>query len=138
MSGGIECPLPAYQKDRRRWRREILECVRAANERKRVIHEDSDLDVTVLLYLRGKQDLVHDVDNRVKDVLDALQARDGRSRAGRAKARLIDNDNRVRRLLVEKQPRPKIWKNASVDVLLRAGGRIRIRPYVRRKWPLES
>ena len=72
----IRTLLPTYQKDRQRWRKEILANVREAAERRGVEYEDDDLlDVEVLLYLkRGKRHDIHDVDNRLKDILDALLA----------------------------------------------------------------
>ena len=72
----IRTSLPTYQTDRQRWRKEILANVREAAERRGVEYEDDDLlDVEVLLYLkRGKRHDIHDVDNRLKDILDALLA----------------------------------------------------------------
>ena len=38
--------------------------------------EDQTLEVEVILYMkRGKRHDIHDVDNRLKDILDALQGR---------------------------------------------------------------
>jgi uncharacterized protein with ParB-like and HNH nuclease domain len=85
--------------------------------------EDQLFEVEVLLYMtRGKRHDIHDVDNRLKDILDALQ---GKFR-GSGKARpLIKNDNRICKAIIEKRPTPKLFKNKKEN----AGGRIIIRPY---------
>lgn len=123
----IRTKLPTYRKDRQEWRREILDNVRHAAEVRGVEYDSNQLlEVEVVLYLtRGKRHDIHDVDNRLKDILDALQ---GRFRgANREEQRLIDNDNKVCRAVVEKRPTPKVLKNKSVDT----GGRILIRPFKR-------
>jgi hypothetical protein len=71
-----------------------------------------------------------DVDNRLKDILDALQGRFGGSKAVRSKTRLFENDRQVCRVVIEKQPIPK---NLDGD----AGGRIMIRGYEPTRWPLQ-
>jgi len=68
------------------------------------------LEVVILLYLKaGKRHDIHDVDNRLKDILDALQGR-FRGPSGK-KRRLIANDNKICRAVIEKRPTPKILKN---------------------------
>jgi Holliday junction resolvase RusA-like endonuclease len=123
----IRTKLPTYQKDRQEWRRKILRNVRRA-ARLRGVEYDSEqlLEVKVELYLtRGKRHDIHDVDNRLKDILDALQGRfrgpDGKKR------RLIANDNKICRAVVEKRPTPKVLNNKKIDT----GGKITIRPFKR-------
>ena len=83
-------------------------------------------EVEVLLYMtRGKRHDIHDVDNRLKDILDALQGR-FRGSDGK-KLRLIANDNKICKAIIEKRPTPKVFKNKKEN----AGGRIVIRPYRR-------
>ena len=77
---------------------------------------------------KGKQHEIHDVDNRLKDILDALQGRFGSTRA---KKRLIKNDRYISRALIEKQPIPKALPDD-------AGGKLLIRPYHPRHWPLQQ
>jgi Holliday junction resolvase RusA-like endonuclease len=123
----IRTKLPTYQKDRQAWRQKILDNVRRAAA-KRGVEFDSDqlLEVDVILYLkRGKRHDIHDVDNRLKDILDALQ---GRFRGAYGKKhRLIANDNRICRAVVEKRPTPKVLNSKKTDT----GGTIRIRPFKR-------
>jgi len=123
----IRAVLPTYLKDRQEWRRQILENVRKAAAQNQIQYElDQLFEVEVLLYMdRGKRHDIHDVDNRLKDVLDALQGR-FRGSLGK-KLRLIQNDNKICKAIIEKRPTPKVFKNKKEN----AGGRIIIRPYQR-------
>ena len=131
----IRTILPTYQRDRRQWRRDILENVRKAASKAGVEYDrENQLEVVILLYLkRGKRLAIHDVDNRLKDILDALQGRFGNSRTVGDDYRLIANDNQICRVLIEKQPTPKRFSSEATD----AGGRLLIRPYKRYGWPLQ-
>ncbi len=123
----IRVPLPGYEKNRLRWRRRILDVVMKANVEYR---KNEKLEVVVLLYMtKGKRTAIHDVDNRLKDILDALQGRFG-SRRAPPEGRLIENDNVIHRVVIEKQSIPKVL---SED----AGGYLLIRPYHERRWPLQ-
>ena len=87
----LQIALPAYERDRSRWRERILAQALKAATAAAVAYTDSDsLEVVVLLYLReGKRLTIHDVDNRLKDVLDALQ---GRCKHVRRVRRLLKDD----------------------------------------------
>ena len=124
----ISTILPTYERDRYQWRKNILTNVLNAANKVGVQYEpDDQIEVVVLLYLsKGKRLTIHDVDNRLKDILDALQARFG---PVRARTRLIENDRQICRVVIEKQ---KIPKKFGDD----AGGRILIRRYEERQWPL--
>src|SRR5687768_14620901 len=106
---------------------EILENVREA-ERLGVEYEDDELlDVEVLLYLNaGKRHDIHDVDNRLKDILNALQGR-FRGYAPKKHPRLIANDNKICRAVIEKRATPKVLKNKTKDT----GGKLTIRVFKR-------
>ena len=123
----IRAVLPTYQKDRQKWRKQILRNVRRIKEENGIEYEPDQLfAVEVTLYMdRGKRHDIHDVDNRLKDILDALQ---GKFRgSGGKKLRLIENDNKICKATIEKRPTPKVFKNKKEN----AGGRIVIRPYKR-------
>lgn len=124
----IRTLLPTYQKDRQRWRKQILTNVRQEATRRGVRYEDDDLlDVEVLLYLKsGKRHDIHDVDNRLKDILDALQGR-FRGYAPKKDRRLIANDNKICRAVIEKRATPKVFKNRTKDT----GGKLTIRAFKR-------
>jgi Holliday junction resolvase RusA-like endonuclease len=130
--GTISVRLPGYQRDRLRWRRQILSSVLRGQRESGISYDPgARFEVVVLLYLKkGKRHDIHDVDNRLKDILDALQARFGGPKSARRKYRLFDNDRQVSRVVVEKQPIPK---SLSGD----AGGRLLIRRYEPRRWPLQ-
>jgi Holliday junction resolvase RusA-like endonuclease len=128
----ISTVLPPYQRDRNQWRRNILKLVLKARKERRVDYDpDGRFEVVVLLYLKkGKRHDIHDVDNRLKDILDALQGRFGGPKSVRGKSRLIHNDRQVSRVVIEKQVIPKSLGDE-------AGGRLLIRPYEPRRWPLQ-
>lgn len=100
---------------------------RSGCDGRRSIYDDKvQLQVDVVLYMkRGKQHDIHDVDNRLKDIIDALQGR-FRGPSGK-KQRLIDNDNKICRAVIEKRPTPKVLDSKGFDT----GGRIPIRPFKR-------
>jgi hypothetical protein len=127
----IRTILPTYQKDRQQWRRDILDNVLSAALSAGVQYDrDDHLEVVVLLYLKkGKRLVIHDVDNRLKDILDALQGKFRESKSF-AKTPLIGNDNQIYRVLIEKQQPPKRYPFA--------GGRLLIRPYQQHRWPLQA
>lgn len=129
----LRARIPTYKKDRSRWRKKILASVLNAREKAGIRYGPDDLlEVVVLLYLKkGKRHAIHDVDNRLKDVLDALQGRFGGPKSVRTKTRLIENDNQVCRVVMEKQPIPKMFGDD-------AGGKLLIRPYKPRRWPLQT
>lgn len=125
--------LPRYQRDRAQWRKDILDRVREKQHERSVHYSPEEtFEVKALLYLgtktKQKRFAVNDVDNRLKDILDALQGRLGRSRT---KQRLIENDNRILRVVIEKRLSPK---NPNI----RSGGWLTIRPfrYRRVRWSL--
>ena len=124
----ISTNLPGYQRDRHRWRRQILRAVLQAQAEARVTYaDDARFEVVVLLYMKkGKRHDIHDVDNRLKDILDALQGRFGPTRA---KKRLIEDDRYISRAVIEKQPIPKALPDD-------AGGKLLIRLYEPQRWPL--
>jgi len=128
----ISTVLPEYQRDRNQWRRKILDLVLKARRKAGVSYGPDDrFEVVVLLYLKkGKRHDIHDVDNRLKDILDALQGRFGGPKSFHGKSRLIDNDRQVSRVVMEKQVIPK---SLGAD----AGGRLLIRRYEPRRWPLQ-
>lgn len=65
------------------------------------------LEVAVRLYLDGTGLEINDVDNRLKDILDALQGRAGGPKNRRAFDAIIPNDHQVFRVVIEKMRPPK-------------------------------
>ena len=69
--------------------------------------EEDHLQIDLRLYLDGPALFMHDVDNRLKDILDALQGRVGGPKSIRRFTSVIPNDSQVYRVTVEKLPPPK-------------------------------
>lgn len=60
------------------------------------------------LYLKEDQGLwVHDLDNGLKDILDALQGRLGGSKKHKPRSPVIPNDHQIFKVIAEKVPPPK-------------------------------
>ena len=100
--------LPEYVTPRNEWRRAIHRvALEAAEERGVRFRAGKKLEVEVRLYLRDRQLEVHDVDNRLKDILDALQGRVGGSKAVNDLEKIIENDRDVYRVVICKSAPPK-------------------------------
>ena len=65
------------------------------------------LELKVRLYMEGGALSSQDVDNRLKDIMDALQGRAGGSKKIRQCTPIIPNDKQVYRVTVEKALAPK-------------------------------
>ena len=105
----VKFRIPPYVTPRNDWRRLIYKAARTEMQARRVTYRSDDrLAVEVVLYLDGGAIRFHDVDNRLKDVLDALQGRMGGPKAVRRQQPLIPNDNQIFRVAVTKmQPPPQ-------------------------------
>lgn len=99
--------IPPYRPERSSWRRELHKAIVAVQQRRRVRYDTHDiLELEVRLYMRTDDLKSHDVDNRLKDVMDALQGRAGGSKATRSLAAVIPNDRQIYRVVMEKAPPP--------------------------------
>jgi hypothetical protein len=105
----IKFRIPSYVTPRNAWRRRIYNAARTEMLVRRVTYQcDDRLAVEVVLYLEGTAIGFHDVDNRLKDVMDALQGRMGGPKAVRWHRPLIPNDNQIFGVVVTKmQPPPQ-------------------------------
>ena len=104
----LDVRLPAYQAPRNKWRRaihaEVLRELKDANLR---YSREDRLEIQIGLYL-GKNSLqIHDVDNRLKDIMDALQGRAGGPKSKHRFRRIIQNDAQVYRVVIEKSNPPR-------------------------------
>jgi len=99
--------LPKYVTPRNAWRKEIhASALKAANDQGVEYGPEVKLAVEVKLYLHGRELEIHDVDNRLKDILDALQGRMGGSKAVRKFEPIILNDRQVYHVVVSKSAPP--------------------------------
>jgi hypothetical protein len=102
----IHFRIPPYATPRNNWRRLIYDAARKEMEARGVTYrKDDKLMVTLVLYFPRAIGF-HDVDNRLKDVLDALQGRMGGPKAVRRHQPLIPNDSQVYRVAVTKMLPP--------------------------------
>jgi Holliday junction resolvase RusA-like endonuclease len=100
--------LPEYVSPRNTWRRKIYTAALEVVNKLGVSYpEDAKLAVEVKLYLRGRALEIHDVDNRLKDILDALQGRMGGSEAIRKFVPIIRNDRQVFSVVITKSSPPQ-------------------------------
>jgi len=100
--------LPKYHYPRNAWRREIRSAVRTKMKEKGVRYTSKDkLEIYLRLYFREPDVSKIDVDNRLKDVMDALQGQiGGAGKKRRNTKRVIRNDSQIYRVTVEKGPPP--------------------------------
>lgn len=99
----ITVPLPAYARPRNEWRRRVHAAVLEAQTRRGVGYRESDrLEVRIGLGLGERPLAIHDIDERVKDILDALEGRIAGPRSRRRIAPIVPEADQVRRVILEK------------------------------------
>ena len=99
--------IPPYRAKRNAWRRKIHEAIVAAQTRRKVRYGPDDIvEIDVRLYMQTGDLNSHDVDNRLKDVMDALQGRAGGSKGKRRLTAVVPNDRQIFRVVMEKGPPP--------------------------------
>ncbi|SRR6266566_5769028 len=99
----LKVSLPPYTSPRNEWRRKIHKAVsRSMNAGKVTYAPDDRFAVDIELHMTETMLGFHDVDNRLKDVLDALQGRMGGSKKVHAHTRLISNDKQVFEVVIKK------------------------------------
>ena len=104
----LKLRIPPYVTPRNLWRAQIHAIAKREAKRCHVTYEKKDrLQIDVRLYLGGSDIFMHDVDNRLKDILDALQGRVGGPKSTRKLKALIPNDNQIFRVTLEKLLPPK-------------------------------
>lgn len=117
--------LPCYVSPRNSWRRKINAAALAARAKRGIVYGTSDhLRVAVRLYMPNAKLASNDLDNRLKDILDALQGRAGGTKAKRTLPAIIPNDNQVFRVEMEKAKPPKQSRglgHVTIDKLRREG-----------------
>jgi hypothetical protein len=92
--------IPPYCSPRNEWRK----LIHAEALKEGLIYDDDriQLEVHIRLYLTDRDIKFHDVDNRLKDILDALQGRAGGPKKVRNMKPIIPNDNQVFKVSIEK------------------------------------
>ena len=99
----ISIALPGYARPRHEWRRRVHAAVLDAQTRRGVGYRDADrLEVRITLFLRERPLDVHEIDERVKDVIDALEGRIAGPRSRRRIAPIIPSQDQIQRIVLEK------------------------------------
>lgn len=118
----IKIRLPEYERKASLWRRAIHQELSRAYPTLDVVTDPVELIVT--LYFDDRRVHWNDVDNRLKDVMDALQGRLGGPKSLKLNRQFIANDNQVCRVEIEKMIAPKQSHGK---------GHLVVRKYVKRK-----
>ncbi len=120
----LRIELRPHSPQRLEWRRQLLNDAIEAAKAQGVRYDPTDeLELTVRRYL--PKATIQDVDNCLKDIMDALQGRCGGSKAIQPETQIIKNDRQVWCVTIEKGFPPK--QN------LAGGGLLTIRRY-RASW----
>ena len=96
----ISATIPAYAPPRNEWRRRVHAAVLEAQTFRGVGYRESDrLEMRVTLYLGARELDVHELDERVKDIVDALEGRIAGRRSRRRIAPIVARGQIVRIVL---------------------------------------
>lgn len=111
----LKVRIPAYKHPRNEWRKEIHKAVQKEMEKegiKKSSYENRRLEIRARVYFGDESDLgTHDVDNRLKDIMDGLQGRMGGPKKERSYVQLIPNDAQIFSASIRKQLTPPQSKN---------------------------
>jgi hypothetical protein len=101
----ISATLPSYAPPRNEWRRRVHAAVLEAQTFRGVGYRESDqLEMRVSIFLPTRPLDVHDIDERVKDIVDALEGRIAGRRSRRRIAPIVAT-GQIRRVILEKDTR---------------------------------
>ncbi|TRZ48888.1 hypothetical protein D4S03_09070 [bacterium] len=107
--------IPPYCSPRNKWRK----LIHAEALKQRLPYDSSDhLEIYIRLYLKEGDIYFHDVDNRLKDIMDALQGRVGGSKKVKKLKQIIPNDSQIFKVSIEKVIPPSQSRGYS-HVLIR-------------------
>ena len=99
--------IPPYRHPRNEWRRAIhAELIKSAAARHIKYTATDRLELIITLYLSDDRIGWHDVDNRLKDIMDALQGRAGGPKTEHRLQVLVPNDHQIHKVMIEKQVAP--------------------------------
>ncbi len=117
----LKVRLPPYQQPRSAWRRAINLTVAEALAQRSLTYKSTDrFELSVRLYFLEPKLHMVDIDNRVKDILDALQGHiGGAGKKRRLGKRLIENDSQIFRIRAEKCLPPKQSSHMQGHLVIR-------------------
>ncbi len=121
----ITAVLPQYSPPRNEWRRRVHAAVLEAQTRRGVGYRETDrVEVRITLAIGDRPLEIHEIEERIKDTLDALEGRIAGPRSRRRIAPIIPDADQIRRIVIEKAP---------ARGRARAVGQVAIGRYRRRK-----
>lgn len=101
----ISATLPSYAPPRNEWRRRAHAAILEAQTFRGVGYRESDqLELRVSIFLPNRPLDVHDIDERVKDIVDALEGRIAGRRSRRRIAPIVAT-GQIRRVILERDTR---------------------------------
>ena len=116
--------IPPYETPPNTWRQKIHRIALLEAERAEVSYQPTDkLELKVRLYLKDSPLFFNDLDNRLKDIMDALQGCAGGSKKVRTLPPIIPNDNQIYRVVIEKALPPKQSKGFGHLIVTKYGGK---------------
>lgn len=99
--------IPPYRYPRNAWRESIhAEVVATAQSRGIAYQPEDELELVITLHLDEAGLKHHDVDNRLKDIMDALQGRAGGPKSTHRLKHVIPNDHQIYKVTIEKMLAP--------------------------------
>ena len=102
----ITAVLPGYTAPSNEWRRRVHSAALDAQTSRGVGYREGDrLELRIALFLGQRPLDIHEIDERVKDILDALGGRIAGPRSRRRIAPIIPLPDQVRRIILEKDTR---------------------------------
>jgi hypothetical protein len=103
----LKVRLPRYESPRNEWRKKLHACIITAIKNKGIEYTRiKKLELRITLYLAEPHIRFHDVDNRLKDIMDSLQGRMGGSKKEQLYKRIIPNDRQIYKVTIEKKQPP--------------------------------
>lgn len=116
----LRARIPNFMPRPKEWRRAINKAICAVQDDGTVEYSrDDKLEVEVQFHLVNPKLTILDLDNRLKDVLDALQGCIGEKGKSGELRRIIPNDNQIYRVIAEKRLAPKANRAAESVILIR-------------------
>ena len=121
----LQVRIANFETDAKAWRLKIHAAIEDAQAGRNIQYsKDDKLEVEICLYLQNPKLTCLDLDNRAKNILDALQGFVFDKGKG-GKTRIIPNDNQIYRLVVEKRLPPKANLNSLSTITIRRYDRSR-------------
>jgi hypothetical protein len=100
--------IPPYFHPRNEWRRAIhAELIKAVSVDDVVYANTDTLELVITLYIPKSKIGWHDVDNRLKDIMDALQGRAGGAKSKHSLSAIVPNDHQIHKVTIEKRTPPQ-------------------------------